>query len=52
MVGACGGIVGMRDSYHRHLTDLLTAYLSVHYVLDFLVGEKDGMPKDPNYIYR
>lgn len=21
-------------------------------ITDFLVGEKDGMPKDPNYIYR
>ena len=23
-----------------------------HLLIDFLVGEKDGMPKDPNYIYR
>lgn len=23
-----------------------------HTLIDFLVGEKDGMPKDPNYIYR
>jgi WD repeat-containing protein 19 len=23
-----------------------------HQLIDFLVGEKDGMPKDPNYIYR
>ncbi len=23
-----------------------------HQLLDFLVGEKDGVPKDPNYIYR
>lgn len=24
----------------------------VHTLIDFLVGEKDGVPKDPNYIYR
>ena len=23
-----------------------------HQLIDFLVGEKDGVPKDPNYIYR
>lgn len=23
-----------------------------HQLIDFLVGEKDGIPKDPNYIYR
>lgn len=23
-----------------------------HQLIDFLLGEKDGMPKDPNYIYR
>ena len=25
---------------------------TVELFVDFLVGEKDGMPKDPNYIYR
>eukprot|EP01035_Chromulina_nebulosa_P018174 gene18174-23832_t len=24
----------------------------IHQLIDFLVGEKDGVPKDPNYIYR
>ena len=30
-------------SQNEHLT---------HQLIDFLVGEKDGIPKDPNYIYR
>lgn len=24
----------------------------IHQLIDFLIGEKDGVPKDPNYIYR
>ena len=24
----------------------------IHQLIDYLVGEKDGIPKDPNYIYR
>lgn len=33
----------MGKSQNEHLT---------HQLIDFLVGERDGIPKDPNYIYR
>lgn len=35
------------DVVGRARNDLLT-----HMLIDFLMGETDGVPKDPNYIYR
>mmetsp|Transcript_13758 Transcript_13758/g.22763 ORF Transcript_13758/g.22763 Transcript_13758/m.22763 type:complete len:1465 (-) Transcript_13758:1902-6296(-) len=40
-IDAAIDVVG--KSQNEHLT---------HQLIDFLVGEKDGIPKDPNYIYR